>query len=52
MRHTALGYWLEEAGERPPYPAADGELACDVLGHHISGDPHGLPSTGIQPFFT
>ena len=31
MRHTAHGYWLEEAGERPPLPHADGELSCDVL---------------------
>ena len=31
MRHTATGYWLEEAGDRPPLPAAEGELSCDVL---------------------
>jgi glycine/D-amino acid oxidase-like deaminating enzyme len=31
MKHTAHGYWLEEAGERPPLPQADGELRCDVL---------------------
>ena len=31
MRHTAHGYWLEEAGERPPLPAAEGELSCDAL---------------------
>ena len=31
MRHTAHGYWLEEAGDRPPLPSAEGELNCDVL---------------------
>jgi glycine/D-amino acid oxidase-like deaminating enzyme len=31
MKHTAHGYWLEEAGDRPPLPSADGELSCDVL---------------------
>jgi glycine/D-amino acid oxidase-like deaminating enzyme len=31
IRHTAEGYWLEEAGERPPLPQAHGELSCDVL---------------------
>ena len=31
MKHTAHGYWLEEAGERPPLSSADGELTCDVL---------------------
>jgi glycine/D-amino acid oxidase-like deaminating enzyme len=31
MKHTAHGYWLEEAGERPPLPPAEGELSCDVL---------------------
>jgi glycine/D-amino acid oxidase-like deaminating enzyme len=31
MKHTAHGYWLEEAGERPPLPLAEGELSCDVL---------------------
>jgi glycine/D-amino acid oxidase-like deaminating enzyme len=31
MKHTAHGYWLEEAGDRPPLPAAEGELSCDVL---------------------
>src|SRR3954471_11301008 len=31
MKHTAHGYWLEEAGERPTLPAAEGELSCDVL---------------------
>jgi glycine/D-amino acid oxidase-like deaminating enzyme len=31
MKHTAHGYWLEEAGERPALPAAAGELSCDVL---------------------
>ncbi len=31
MEHTTHGYWLEEAGERPPLPPADGELNCDVL---------------------
>jgi glycine/D-amino acid oxidase-like deaminating enzyme len=31
MKHTAHGYWLEEAGERPPLPVAEGELSCDVL---------------------
>jgi glycine/D-amino acid oxidase-like deaminating enzyme len=31
MKHTAHGYWLEEAGERPPMPVADGQLSCDVL---------------------
>jgi glycine/D-amino acid oxidase-like deaminating enzyme len=31
MKHTAHGYWLEEAGDRPALPSADGELACDVL---------------------
>ncbi|HEX5820335.1 MAG TPA: FAD-dependent oxidoreductase, partial [Solirubrobacterales bacterium] len=31
MKHTAHGYWLEEAGDRPALPPADGELSCDVL---------------------
>ncbi len=31
MKHTAHGYWLEEAGDRRPLPVADGELSCDVL---------------------
>jgi glycine/D-amino acid oxidase-like deaminating enzyme len=31
MEHTAHGYWLEEAGERPAFPSANGELSCDVL---------------------
>ncbi|MGA9372578.1 MAG: FAD-dependent oxidoreductase, partial [Solirubrobacterales bacterium] len=31
MKHTAHGYWLEEAGERPSLPSAEGELSCDVL---------------------
>src|SRR5690349_6082404 len=31
MRQTAHGFWLEEAGERPTMPSAEGELSCDVL---------------------
>jgi glycine/D-amino acid oxidase-like deaminating enzyme len=31
MKHTAAGYWLEEAGDRPTLPGAEGELSCDVL---------------------
>jgi glycine/D-amino acid oxidase-like deaminating enzyme len=31
MKHTAHGYWLEEAGEPEPLAAAEGELDCDVL---------------------
>ncbi len=31
MKHTPHGYWLEEAGESGPMPAADGELDCDLL---------------------
>jgi glycine/D-amino acid oxidase-like deaminating enzyme len=31
MRHTAHGYWLEQAGERESLPPAEGELGCDVL---------------------
>ncbi|HSD22907.1 MAG TPA: FAD-dependent oxidoreductase [Solirubrobacterales bacterium] len=31
MKHTAHGYWLEEAGDPPHLPAAEGELSCDVL---------------------
>ena len=31
MKHTAHGYWLEEAGDPPSLSAADGELSCDVL---------------------
>lgn len=31
MKHTAHGYWLEEAGDRPSLPTAEGELSCDVL---------------------
>lgn len=31
MRHTAHGYWLEEADVHAPLPAAEGELSCDVL---------------------
>jgi acyl-CoA dehydrogenase len=36
----------------PPSEVAELMLAGEVLGHHISGDSHGLPSTAIQPFFT
>ncbi|HWE29245.1 MAG TPA: acyl-CoA dehydrogenase family protein [Polyangia bacterium] len=36
----------------PPSEVAELMLAGDVLGHHISGDPNGLPSTALQPFFT
>ena len=31
MKHTAHGYWLEEAGDHPPLLPAEGELGCDVL---------------------
>jgi glycine/D-amino acid oxidase-like deaminating enzyme len=31
MRHTAEGYWLEEAGRRPALRPADGEFSCDAL---------------------
>ena len=31
MKHTAHGYWLEEAGDPKPLAAAEGELDCDVL---------------------
>jgi glycine/D-amino acid oxidase-like deaminating enzyme len=31
MEHTAAGYWLDEAGDRPTLPGAEGELSCDVL---------------------
>jgi len=31
MKHEPHGYWLEEAGERAPLPAAEGELEADVL---------------------
>jgi glycine/D-amino acid oxidase-like deaminating enzyme len=31
MEHTPHGYWLQEAGDRPSLPSADGELSCDVL---------------------
>ncbi len=31
MKHTAHGYWLEEAGDHPAPPPAEGELSCDVL---------------------
>ena len=30
-RHTAHGYWLEEAGEPEPLPALDGDREVDVL---------------------
>ncbi|MGZ3407370.1 MAG: acyl-CoA dehydrogenase family protein [Polyangia bacterium] len=36
----------------PPSEIAELMLAGFELGHHISGDAHGLPSTAIQPFFT
>jgi len=36
----------------PPSELAELMLAGEVLGHHISGNPQGLPSTAIQPFFT
>jgi len=36
----------------PPTEIADLMLAGALLGHHISGDPSGLPSSAIQPFFT
>lgn len=36
----------------PPSEIADLMTAGAELGHHISGDPNGLPSTAIQPFFT
>jgi glycine/D-amino acid oxidase-like deaminating enzyme len=31
MKHTAEGYWLEEAGARGTLPAAEGRLDADVL---------------------
>jgi glycine/D-amino acid oxidase-like deaminating enzyme len=31
MKHTAHGYWLEEAGDAAQLPPAEGELSCDVL---------------------
>jgi acyl-CoA dehydrogenase len=36
----------------PPSEVAELMLAGFVLDHHLSGDPNGLPSTAIQPFFT
>jgi glycine/D-amino acid oxidase-like deaminating enzyme len=31
MKHTALGYWLEEAGEIQPAPELGGERSADVI---------------------
>lgn len=31
MKHTAHGYWLEEAGEVAPAPPLEGELSADVV---------------------
>ncbi|MGN6256849.1 MAG: NAD(P)/FAD-dependent oxidoreductase [Solirubrobacterales bacterium] len=31
MRHTRLGYWIEEAGEVEPRPPLSGDLEADVL---------------------
>jgi glycine/D-amino acid oxidase-like deaminating enzyme len=31
MKHTAHGYWLDEAGAPAPLPSAEGELNCDVV---------------------
>jgi glycine/D-amino acid oxidase-like deaminating enzyme len=31
MKHTRLGYWIEEAGEAEPRPALSGEHEADVL---------------------
>jgi glycine/D-amino acid oxidase-like deaminating enzyme len=31
MKHTALGYWLEEAGDVSPLPGLVGERSADVL---------------------
>jgi glycine/D-amino acid oxidase-like deaminating enzyme len=31
MKHTAHGYWLEEAGEVQPRPLLSGELSADVV---------------------
>ena len=31
MRHTRLGYWIEEAGEVEPRPSLRGELEADVV---------------------
>jgi glycine/D-amino acid oxidase-like deaminating enzyme len=31
MRHTRLGYWIEEAGEVEPRPALSGALEADLL---------------------
>jgi glycine/D-amino acid oxidase-like deaminating enzyme len=31
MRHTRLGYWIEEAGEVEPRPPLTGDLEADVL---------------------
>jgi glycine/D-amino acid oxidase-like deaminating enzyme len=31
MRHTRLGYWIEEVGEVEPRPPLTGDLAADVL---------------------
>ena len=31
MKHTAHGYWLEEAGDVSPLPSLEGELSADVV---------------------
>jgi len=31
MKHTAHGYWLEEAGEVEPLPALEGDVSADVV---------------------
>ena len=31
MIHKAHGYWIEEAGEQPGFPALEGERSFDVI---------------------
>jgi alkylation response protein AidB-like acyl-CoA dehydrogenase len=56
VRDYPVEKWLRDTKAlalfAPPTEIADLMLAGVVLGHHISGDPSGLPSTAIQPFFT
>jgi len=56
VRDYPVEKWLRDTKAlalfAPTSELADLVLAGAELDHHISGDPKGLPSSAIQPFFT